>query len=204
MPERIGTFRDEVDVLGAPSVFYIEVYLFKSDDVTCCCYDSTGRYLAVGTTGGSLDIFDFNSTSAKRRSWRVNAPISCISWSKSDRYIALGSTNGMVTLFNKVMHVFSNPAISVFQNGGVRQNGATPAHPALTSIQYSAVNSSVIGCTYDDGTVLLWDTSKEKLHSTYKSHTLPCTSFSFSPINNILMISGGLDGICCYDLYSKK
>lgn len=188
-------------------VVVVVVVLFaQSDDVTCCCYDSTGRYLAVGTTAGSLDIFDFNSSSAKRRSWRVNAPISCISWSKSDRYIAMGSTNGTVTLFNKVMHVFSNPAINVFQNGsaaGTRQNG-TPAHPILTSIQYSTINSSIIGCTYDDGTVLVWDMSKEKVQSTYKSHTLPCTSFSFSPINNILMISGGLDGLCCYDLYSKK
>ena len=179
---------------------------FQSDDVTCCCYDSTGRYLAVGTTTGSLDIYDFNSNSTKRRNWKVNAPVRSLSWSKSDRHIALGSSNGSLTLFNTVMHVISKHAVNVLQNGtaAAKANGPANPNPSLTALQYSTLNTSYVGCSYDDGAVLVWDSSKEKSVASFKSHSLPCTSFAFSPINNILMVSGGLDGLCCYDLVAKK
>ena len=81
----------------------------------------------------------------------------------------------------------------------------TQKHISITAMNYSSLNTSVLGAAYDEGSVALWDANKELVSCAYKTHTLPCTSISLSPVSSILMVSGGIDGlIVLYDLNSKK
>lgn len=168
----------------------------NSDDAYCCAFGMSGR-LAVGNLSGSLDIIDFNSHATKKRTYKLNAPLTCVTWNKNDRYIAAGCSNGSVSLYNAVINNMTKPLMPIVNSPNGRPS-------AITSIQFSAVSSNLLGCSYDDGTVLIWDIHKETQHCLFKEHNVPCTSFAFSPINNILMISAGLDGLCCYDLTTKK
>ena len=58
----------------------------------------------------------------------------------------------------------------------------------------------------DDGAVNLWDiNTRRMLHSFTNSHIAPATGLNFSPINDILLMSVGLDKrIVCYDTQGKK
>ena len=56
-----------------------------------------------------------------------------------------------------------------------------------------------------DGSVILWDVSKELPQCVFKDHHSACTSVVSSPLNAILMVSGGMDNkIYMYDTKTKK
>lgn len=64
----------------------------------------------------------------------------------------------------------------------------------------------MFGCTSDDGVVTLWDANaRRQLHVFQEAHVGPATGLAFSPINEMLMISVGLDKrMVCYDIQKKK
>ena len=164
----------------------------------CCCYDSTGRYLGVGTSHGLIEIYDVKSQAMKKKAWRIQpgTAINCICYSKNDRFIAVGNQNGSINLFNTLTNATSKPWLAVNKSG---------LQPSVTCIQYSAINVSSLAAAYDDGTVILWDGGKEQPECTFKSHNAPCTSIVLSPLNFILMVSGGLDSMfTMYDTKAKK
>jgi WD40 repeat protein len=78
-------------------------------------------------------------------------------------------------------------------------------HTTVTSIQYLPKNANQMAAAYDDGAVILWDTTTYREASVFKQHAAPCTSIAISPLNTMLMVSGGLDGqIVIYDVSTKK
>ena len=75
----------------------------------------------------------------------------------------------------------------------------------VTSMQYSLMNSNTLGAGYEDGSVVLWDCNKEHPTVVFKYHESMCTSVILSPINLILMGSGGLDSnLNLYDTATRK
>jgi WD40 repeat protein len=174
-------------------------------------FDSAGRHLAVGTANGFIELYDFKSQSTKRKLFKIqptSGSVNCISWSKNDRYIATGNSNGSIILFNTVINQMSKPwlhptkssALSNVTNG----NGNTSFN-SVTAMQYSIINTYILGAAYEDGTVVLWDVNKDLATCHFKSHNFGCNALVLSPLNYILMISGGLDGlITLYDTTAKK
>ncbi len=157
-----------------------------------------GRYLATGNSNGFIEIYDIKSQSFKKKTWKVQDSkcVNCICYSKNDRFIAVGNSSGTINLFNTLTNTMSKPWLN--------HNSSSTTPPMVTSVQYSAVNTS-LAAGYDDGSAILWDGSKEQPICTFKSHNAPCTSITLSPINFILMVSGGLDSIfTMYDTSSKK
>jgi WD40 repeat protein len=164
-----------------------------------------GRRLAVGNSAGCIEIYDFKSQSARKKSWKISSLsgyVNCICWSNNDRHVAAGNSNGSIALFNTIMHQFSRPLVYTSKssnslNGFVKNS--------VTDIQYSSLNGSCLAAGYEDGSVIIWDVNKEMVSSEFRAHDLPCTSIALSPINNILMVSGGLDSnLNFYDVTSKK
>jgi WD40 repeat protein len=75
----------------------------------------------------------------------------------------------------------------------------------VTSVQFSTHNKNRFASAYEDGCVAIWDTTKKEPVCTLKEHEGPCTCVIFSPLNNILMATGGLDSsIGLYDTSAKK
>ena len=72
-------------------------------------------------------------------------------------------------------------------------------------MQYSAFNATNLASAHDDGSIVYWDMLKEKPICIFNKHEAPATCCILSPINEILMLSGGLDNIlACYDIKQKK
>ena len=77
---------------------------------------------------------------------------------------------------------------------------------AVTEVTYSSVKKSLIGCSSEGGSVALFDAHANKLlHTFVNAHASPVSFVTFSPINELLMISVGYDKkFVCYSIHTKK
>ena len=75
----------------------------------------------------------------------------------------------------------------------------------MRQVQYHHFKKSLLGSASDDGAINLWDTSSKRLlHSFVRAHKSPAMGLAFSPLNEMLMMSVGLDKrIVCYDVLGK-
>jgi WD40 repeat protein len=164
----------------------------------CCAFDNSSKYLAVGNSNGTLDLYDFKSQSFKKRSWKLEGSINCLSWSKNDRYVATGNKNGSIIIFNNNLNQCNKPSL----RPDLEKSGVSSL---VTSLQYSTKQPTNLGVSYDDGTVFLWDTAKALPSCSFRAHSSPCMSLVLSPVSAMLMVSGGLDrNIVLYDIDAKK
>jgi WD40 repeat protein len=139
-------------------------------------------------------------TAYKKRNTKIpmSTCVNCICFSKNDRFLATGNSNGTISLFNNLTNTFNKPLI-------YQTHSKMSCLPNVTSIHYSASNIGHLGASYEDGSVVLWDVSKEQPQCVFKEHTSICTSLVSSPINAILMVSGGMDNLLVmYDTSAKK
>lgn len=77
---------------------------------------------------------------------------------------------------------------------------------AVRDIQFSHFKKSLLGAVSDDSALNLWDSNTRKLFTSFATdHKAPATGLSFSPMNDMLLCSVGLDKrIVFYDVQGKK
>ena len=75
----------------------------------------------------------------------------------------------------------------------------------MRKLRYSHFKKSLIASCYDSGVVCLWDANKRQLMNSFSSHMAPVMDLAFSPLNEMLLMSVGLDKrIVCYDVQGKR
>ena len=63
----------------------------------------------------------------------------------------------------------------------------------------------MVGASTDKGTLAIWDVIAAKEVQKFNEHKAPSTGLAFSPVNEVLVLSSGLDKRCvCYDTLTKK
>ena len=75
----------------------------------------------------------------------------------------------------------------------------------ITELSFSRFKQSLLAGSSESGTVALWDANAVKRTSSFLEHRAPATGLAFSPMNEMLLSSSGLDKRCfCYDVLSGK
>lgn len=185
---------DSINLLSLET--HIQLDLKDSINTNFCTYDSSGKYLATGNANGFLEIYDVKSQTLKKRHWKVDNSncVKCLSYSNNNRFVAIGSSNGSINLFNTLQNTMGKPWV----------HPKSRHAPMVNAVQYPA-QSPNLASAYDDGSIILWDCSREQPICTFQAHKSPCTSVVISPLNAILMTSGGLDSsFFMYDISYKK
>ncbi|XP_004700811.2 protein NEDD1 [Echinops telfairi] len=82
-------------------------------------------------------------------------------------------------------------------------------HRSLKSVRhlkYSLFKKSLLGSVSDNGVVTLWDVNSQSAYHNFEStHKAPASGICFSPVNELLFVTIGLDKrIILYDTSSKK
>lgn len=157
-----------------------------------------GRHMMVGNSNGLLDSYDLKSNLGRKKTLRLGKTTSIdnISWNKNDRFVACGTSDGSVVLYNSVLVAFSKPMFA-------------PSHKSFSrclDVNFSSYTISNLASAYEDGSVVCWDTNREVANLEFlRVHEQACTAVIFSPLNNMLAISGGIDAkINMYDLTAKR
>ena len=76
----------------------------------------------------------------------------------------------------------------------------------LTSHFFHPLSSLIPASSSDNGSVYLWDVNtRQLLHPFREVHQAPATGLTFSTLNEMFMLSAGLDNnIVCYDVRERK
>ena len=75
----------------------------------------------------------------------------------------------------------------------------------ITELSFSRFKQSLLAGSSESGTIALWDANAVKRTLSFLEHRAPATGLAFSPMNEMLLASSGLDKRCfCYDVSSGK
>lgn len=160
---------------------------------TCVAFNSSSRYLLTGGKAKTLNIWDMKTKSIKKTYKDHKDVVSCVTFNWNDTSIASGSVNGDILLHNVISGQASDP-LRLAKTQAVRD------------IQFSHFKKSLFGAVSDDSALNLWDSNTRKLFMSFASdHKAPATGLSFSPMNDMLLCSVGLDKrIVFYDVQGRK
>uniref|UniRef100_A0A8C9QUS5 NEDD1 gamma-tubulin ring complex targeting factor n=1 Tax=Scleropages formosus TaxID=113540 RepID=A0A8C9QUS5_SCLFO len=154
--------------------------------------NSTSQFLVSGGLDSSVNIWDLKSRKLHRTLQDHKEEVTCVSFNGNDAYVASGSTSGDIVLHSVMTNLSSKP----FGYG---------ANQPIHDLKYSYVKKSMLGSVSDSGTVVLWDANTQKeMHMFEGVHKAPASGLAFSPANDLLFVTVGLDKkIICYDTSSK-
>ncbi|XP_062617697.1 protein NEDD1-like [Saccostrea cucullata] len=159
----------------------------------CLDLTSTSRYLVVGGSDSVINAWDLKSRTIKKSYKDHKGPVSCVLFNANASHIASGSESGEIIVYNVVTGQGCRPMTA-------------PKVQAIRQLQFNAVKKSLLGSVSEDGAVNLWDINTRRLLHTYSTaHIASATGLKFSPLNDILLLSVGLDKrMICFDIQSKK
>ncbi|KAG8578272.1 hypothetical protein GDO81_010440 [Engystomops pustulosus] len=159
---------------------------------TCVNFNSSSQYVVSGGLDNSVNIWDLKSKRLHRSLKDHKDEITSVTFNGNDSYIASGSMSGEIILYNVTTNLSSAP----FGHG---------SNQPIRQLKYSYVKKFLLGAASDSGSVTLWDThSQNPLHMFESAHKAPASGICFSPMNDLLLVTIGLDKrIICYDVSSK-
>lgn len=160
----------------------------------CMCIDinDTSRYMLSGGSDGFISVWDLRTNKVRKTYKDHKGPVTSARFGQGSNVIAAGSETGEIIIYNVVTGQGCRPLV-------------TPNIQAIKQVQFSRHKKSLLGSVCDDGSVNLWDTNRRQMVHSFACHRAPTTGLSFSPINDIFLMSVGLDKkIACHDVQSKK
>lgn len=159
---------------------------------TCLAFNSLSRYLMGGGPDGFIYVWDLKTQKIKKDYKGLKGPVTTLQFNWNDTVIASGSESGEIMVYNVITGLGYTPLTS-------------PKAQAVRQIQYSHFKKSLLASVSDDGSTYLWDTNTKRIvHCFDGFHKAPATGLAFSPLNEMLLISVGLDkSIICYDVLCK-
>ncbi|KAL2093579.1 hypothetical protein ACEWY4_010891 [Coilia grayii] len=168
------------------------IELAEGKKQTRVCINSTSQYVVSGGLDGIVNIWDLKTKKLHRSLKDHKQEVTCVSYNSSDSCFVSGSVSGELILHNASKNLSSKP----FGHG---------ASQPVRDLRYSVVKRSMLGTVSDVGSVALWDATTQKETHTFESaHKGPASALAFSPANDLLFVSVGLDKkIICYDTSSK-
>ncbi|XP_029418943.1 protein NEDD1 isoform X2 [Nannospalax galili] len=167
--------------------------LAEGQKQTCVDLNSTSMYLASGGLNNTVNIWDLKSKRVHRSLKDHKDEVTCIRYNWNDCYIASGSLSGEIILHSVTTNISSTP----FGHG---------SNQSVRHLKYSLFKKSLLGSVSDNGVVTLWDVnSQSSYHNFDTTHKAPASGICFSPVNELLFVTIGLDKrIILYDTSSKK
>lgn len=157
-------------------------------------FSSTSEHLASGNNSGQIQVWDVKLKKFLfSASYDSYEEITGVEW-KSDDSVIIGITSkGLVHIVN-----FINQEI--VQSLQYDELG-------LRTLKFSYFKKNILATSGDNGVVAVWDIKKGELYHAFdkSSHSNTCTGVVFSPTNELLLWSAGLDAkIQFFDILEKK
>nr|XP_010338485.2 protein NEDD1 isoform X1 [Saimiri boliviensis boliviensis]XP_010338486.2 protein NEDD1 isoform X1 [Saimiri boliviensis boliviensis] len=167
--------------------------LAEGQKQTCVSLNSTSMYLVSGGLNNTVNIWDLKSKRLHRSLKDHKDEVTCVTYNWNDCYIASGSLSGEIILHSVTTNLSSTP----FGHG---------SNQSVRHLKYSMFKKSLLGSVSDNGIVTLWEVnSQSPYHNFDIAHKAPASGICFSPVNELLFVTIGLDKrIILYDTSSKK
>ena len=154
---------------------------------------SDSRYCATGGESGLVTVWSLRRKAIDRILRGHPAAINTVAYNWDNTLLASGGAKGHVVLHNAVAR--GDDAVPTMLEAEPSSGGAQ-----ITDTCFSTAARGALGLATDDGCVALWDAGARARLAHFAEHRGVCTSLAFSPLNALLLASGGMDGrVCFYD-----
>ncbi|MED6169448.1 hypothetical protein PIB30_021439 [Stylosanthes scabra] len=164
------------------------------ESISAICFSNkASRYICTGGSGQVVRIWDLQKKRCiKWLRGHTNA-ITGVMYNCKDEHLASISLSGDLILHN-------------LASGARAAELRDPDQQMLRVLDYSRVSRHLLVTAGDDGTVHLWDTTgRSPKVSWMRQHSAPTAGISFSPSNDKIFASVGLDKkLYTYDSSSRK
>ncbi|KAL0404147.1 UNVERIFIED_CONTAM: protein NEDD1 [Sesamum radiatum] len=163
-----------------------------SEKITC--FSNKGsRYLCSGGTGQVVQIWDLQNNRCVKRLKGHTDTITGVMYNCKDEHIASVSRKGDLILHN-------------LASGTRAAELRDPNEQVLGALDYSRMSRHLLVTAGDDGSIHLWDTTgRSPKVSWLKQHSAPTSGVNFSPSNDKIIASVGLDmKLYTFDTGSRK
>jgi len=180
----------------------IEIPILKGSIQALAFTHKTMKLLAIGLESKVI-LYDLSHQKVRKElafyqqqqqqsGHRQNQRLTCLAVNAKDSHLAVGCNDGTLHVLNAISGVASAPVIS-----------KKPAY--MEALAYNPWRASMLAGCDESGAVTLWDCNANKAVQTFSGHRAPASGLVFSPINNTLIVSAGLDKKCnFYDSQSKR
>nr|CAB3264281.1 protein NEDD1 [Phallusia mammillata] len=168
--------------------------LADGEKQTCARVSYSGKKVYSGGVAGDVNVWDRESRKLKKTFQNTHTnPITCMTLNKSETFIATGSNKGSVVIRNLNSDVTMNPQLSC-------------KGQAVRSMVFSPWKHSLLAMALDDGSINLWDSLQQSTyHNFTEVHKAPAMALAFSPFNDLISASVGLDKyLVVYDVTKHK
>lgn len=158
------------------------------------CFPKSSQKSVCIAADDHVMVFDLSKKKVRQDFPKVSN-VSCIATSSNDKYIAAGTSSGHLHILNPMTGraAFPQPIM------------LTKDQNELTCTKFNNIKQSMIGASTDSGSLIFWDIHANKEVHRFNEHKAPATGLAFSPVNEVLVMSSGLDKRCvCYDTLTKK
>lgn len=165
-----------------------------SESISTISFSNKGsRYLCSGGTGQVVRIWDLQNKRCVKWLKGHTDTITGAMYNCKDEHIASASRKGDIILHN-------------LASGTKTAELRDPNGQVLGALDYSRMSRHLLVTAGDDGSIHMWDTtSRSPKASWLKQHSAPISSVSFSPSNDKIIASVGLDmKLYTFDSGSKK
>ena len=148
--------------------------------------------MAGGCSDGIIRLWDMRRKELSQSLRTHSGPVTSVVWSSKDTFLCSGSTSGEIVLHS--------------QTSGVEVARLRKDSQGIKVIQYSALQDHILAACNEAGSILVWDTTRRAVDAFFpNAHNSPSTGLAFSPVNNLLLCSSGLDQrLLFYDIREKK
>ncbi|XP_060699270.1 protein NEDD1 [Hemiscyllium ocellatum] len=159
---------------------------------TCLSLNSNSKCIVSGGLDNTVNIWDIKSKRSHRTLKDHKDEVSSVCFNWNDYYIASGSRSGDIIVHSVTTNISSAP----FGHGKTQP---------VQNLKYSIFKKALLGSVHDSGAVTLWDVNTQQPYHTFENaHKAPASGLCFSPVNDLLFATVGLDKkINCYDTSSK-
>ncbi|XP_065871684.1 protein NEDD1 [Euphorbia lathyris] len=194
--KKISLWRKSGQSMGTIPVAGTESGDNIEESISAISFSNKGsRYICSGGSGQVVRIWDLQRKRCIKWLKGHSSTITGVLYNCKDEYLASISLNGDLILHN-------------LASGARAAELKDPNEQVLRVLDYSRIGRHLLVTAGDDGTVHLWDThttGRSPKVSWSKQHSAPTAGISFSPSNDKIIASVGLDKkLYTYDSGSRR
>ena len=150
------------------------------------------KFLCTAGSDGSVSVWDLKKSVVVRDFKDHTDCVNCLVFNEGDRYLATASSSGDIIIYN-----FESYQLSARMRPNHTQG--------ILSLNYSMHKPHLLASAGEDGSVHVWDTTRSKILCSFHEHNAPCISAQWTSLNEVLLISAGLDKkIFLYDIEERR
>ncbi|XP_059510735.1 protein NEDD1 isoform X3 [Stegostoma tigrinum] len=187
---KLASCGDDIKIWDSLSMTVVEQFNphKKPCEVTSVCWTVDNQCLVSSSSSGDkIVLSSCRSTPVPIKDLAEGKKQTCLSLNSNSKCIVSGGLDNTVNIWD------------------IKSKRPHRTLKPVQNLKYSLFKKALLGSVHDSGAVTLWDVNTQQPYHTFENaHKAPASGLCFSPVNDLLFATVGLDKkINCYDTSSK-